>query len=166
MGKPSIKCPGCGRKYDKEIFEFQKSIICEKCGTLIIVETENDEMFVVGGSAFDEMSLTMGRLIIEVSAIKGTCPVFSVGDKIILDEGYRMNLEETDGVCMHALASVLPYYNSIYNGISAATLGLASQNSPDKQVAYVQCLDPCEITGGGTVTFRIKRGEKEIETSS
>jgi len=31
-------------------------------------------------------------------------------------------------------------------------LGLSGANA---DCAYVQCLDPCEITGGGTVVFEI-----------
>ena len=39
----------------------------------------------------------MNSLIITVMEIKGTCPVYHLGDRIFLDEGYRLNLQETDG---------------------------------------------------------------------
>lgn len=97
----------------------------------------------------------MGRLIIKVIEIKGSCPVYRVGDCIVLDEGYRLNLEQTDSVCMHSLVSVLPYYNSIYRGVDPKELGL----SRDGESAYVQCLDPCAYTGGGTVVFEISRSD-------
>ena len=40
----------------------------------------------------------MDRLLIRVKEITGHCPVYRVGDRIVLDEGYRMNLAETDNV--------------------------------------------------------------------
>ncbi|MBN1843901.1 MAG: TIGR04076 family protein [Deltaproteobacteria bacterium] len=95
----------------------------------------------------------MDRLIITVKEIKGNCPVYQVGDKIVLDEGYRLNLKETDNMCMHSLASIMPYYVALYRGIDPRDLGL----SKNGKKAHVQCLDPCEYTGGGTVIFEIER---------
>jgi len=95
----------------------------------------------------------MDRLIITVKEIKGNCLVYQVGDKIVLDEGYRLNLKETDNMCMHSLASIMPYYVALYRGIDPRDLGL----SRDGKKAHVQCLDPCEYTGGGTVIFEIER---------
>jgi len=92
------------------------------------------------------------KLLIKVIEIEGKCPVYSVGDRIILDEGYKVNLRETTNICMHSLASIMPYYNALYNGISPKKLGLANREGK----ACVQCLDPCEITGGGTVVFEIE----------
>jgi len=97
-----------------------------------------------------------GKLVIRVIEIKGTCPVYSVGDKIVLDEGYKVNLKETTNICMHSLASIMPYYNALYNGVAPEKLGLANK----KGKACVQCLDPCEITGGGTVIFETTTTEK------
>ncbi|MFQ6037603.1 MAG: TIGR04076 family protein [Candidatus Aminicenantales bacterium] len=93
------------------------------------------------------------KLVVEVTKIRGRCPVYRLGDKIVLDEGYRVNLEQTDALCMHALASILPYYNVLAKGISPVELGLATQGD----AAYIQCLDPMEHTGGGTVIFKIWR---------
>ena len=96
------------------------------------------------------------RLIIEVVEIKGACPVYEIGNRITLKQGYILNPGETDIVCMHSLASILPYYVALSKGVLAKELGLARGDSPE---AYVQCLDPCEITGGGTVRFEISRME-------
>ncbi len=93
------------------------------------------------------------KLVIEVIAIKGKCPVYKVGNRIILDEGYRLNLKKTDAVCLHSLASLLPYYNALAKGVNPVVLGLAKKG----KVAYLQCLDPEERTGGGTVTFSVRR---------
>jgi len=91
------------------------------------------------------------RLVVKVVNIEGKCPVYKVGQKIVLDEGYRVNLEESDNICMHSLASIMPYYVALYNDVSPEILGLANKDGR----ACVQCLNPCEITGGGTVTFEI-----------
>lgn len=94
----------------------------------------------------------MDRLIIKVLKIKGTCSVYKVGDKIVIDEGYKLNLKETDEVCIHSLASIMPYYVALSKGIDPKTLGLAKEGNR----AYLQCLDPCELTGGGTVIFKVE----------
>ncbi|UCE43373.1 MAG: TIGR04076 family protein [Candidatus Aminicenantes bacterium] len=93
----------------------------------------------------------MMKLIIEVIEIKGTCPVYKIGDRIVLDEGYKVNLKETDNICMHSLASILPYYNALAKGVEPKELGLAQEGED----AYIQCLDPQEHTDGGTVIFKI-----------
>ena len=93
------------------------------------------------------------RLIVEVIEISGNCPVYELGDRIVLDDGYRMNLKETDNICMHSLASLLPYYNALAKGVSAVELGLAKEGKE----AFVQCMDPQEYTKGGTVIFKIRR---------
>jgi len=94
----------------------------------------------------------MNKLTVKVLKIKSTCPVYKVGNRIVIDEGYRLNLEETDRVCMHSLASIMPYYVALSKGIDPKTLGLAREGNK----AYLQCLDPCEITGGGTVVFELE----------
>lgn len=93
------------------------------------------------------------KLIIEVIEIRGACPVYKTGDKIVLDEGYKVNLEETDNICLHSLASVLPYYNALAKGVEPTVLGLAQKGD----AAFLQCLDPQERTGGGTVFFKITK---------
>ena len=93
------------------------------------------------------------KLIIEVIEIEGECPVYKMGEKIVLDEGYKVNLKETDNICMHSLGSLLPYYNALAKGVSPVEFGLAKEGND----AYIQCLDPKNYTGGGTVTFKISR---------
>ncbi len=92
-----------------------------------------------------------GNLLIEVTGIKGQCPVYAVGDRIVVDDGYRLNLRETEALCLHSLASLMPYYVALSRGVDPAALGLVGEDGR----AYLQCLDPAEITGGGTVTFAI-----------
>lgn len=95
----------------------------------------------------------MAKLIITVREIKGHCPVYKMGDRIVLDEGYRLNLKQTDNMCLHSLSSIMPYYIALYRGVDPRALGL----SHDEKKAYVQCLDPCAYTGGGTVVFEIEK---------
>ena len=88
------------------------------------------------------------NLIIKVKEIKGKCPVFRVGDTFFIRNGYILKLDKP--VCMHSLASVMPYYVALSRGIKPEFLGLGKANK-----AYVQCLDTCDYTGGGTVIFEI-----------
>lgn len=97
----------------------------------------------------------MVRLVIQVKEIKGRCPVYKVGDRIVLDDGYRLNLKKTNALCMHSLSSILPHYNALSKGVDPGELGLSTEGNK----AYVQCLDPLEYTGGGTVIFEISREE-------
>ena len=94
-------------------------------------------------------------LIVRVKEIKGTCPVYKTGDSFRLEDGYRLVADVP--LCMHSLASLLPYYNAL--GVSGpGRWGLAGKDQ-DEAKAYVQCLDPLAYTGGGTVVFEISRAE-------
>ena len=93
----------------------------------------------------------MSDLRIKVKEIKGHCPVYKVGDVFYIVDGYKLKV--TQPICMHALASIMPYYVALSRGVLPKELGLGKGD-----VAYVQCLDPCEYTDGGTVIFEI-RGE-------
>ena len=95
-------------------------------------------------------------LIVSVKEIKGHCPVYEVGDRFKLEDGYRLIADRP--LCMHSLASLLPYYNALRVS-RAAEWGLAGKG--DRTKAYVQCLDPAPYTGGGTVIFEISRSERE-----
>ncbi len=101
------------------------------------------------------------KLVITAVDIKGRCPTYKVGDKIVLDSGYKFNLQETTAACMHSLASILPYHVAIAKGVQPSQMGLAHKTEDDGK-AYVHCLDPCEFTGGGTTTFSIERLEEEV----
>lgn len=95
----------------------------------------------------------MDRLIIIVKEIKGNCPVYKVGNKIVLDDGYRVNCKESCDLCMHSLSSILPYYVALFHEVDPIQLRLTK----DGRKAYVQCLDPCNYTGGGTVVFEMEK---------
>jgi len=93
------------------------------------------------------------KFVAEVVEIRGRCPVFKVGDKIVI-EGPRLVLEETDAVCVHALPVILHYMIAVREGVSTKVLGL----SKEEGVAYIQCPDPGKpYTDGGTVVFKCYR---------
>ena len=93
-------------------------------------------------------------LIVKFKEIKGTCPVYRLGDSIVIRDGYILDTKDSSLVCMHSLASLMPYYVALSKGIPPSDLGLSGSK---EGVAYIQCLDPCEYTGGGTVIFEISR---------
>jgi uncharacterized repeat protein (TIGR04076 family) len=90
------------------------------------------------------------NLVIQVVKVKGSCPVYKIGDTFRLIDGFKLVAEKP--LCMHSLSSLMPYYVALSRGISPVELGLAQEG----KVAYIQCLDPCKYTGGGTVIFEIE----------
>jgi len=94
------------------------------------------------------------RLIVTVKEIRGKCPVFKIGDRIVIESPHIVP-KETDALCVHALGSMLSMITALSHGISFEELGLAHKEG---NVGYVQCLDPGPpYTPGGTVTFEIRR---------
>ncbi len=91
-------------------------------------------------------------LIVTVKEIKGSCPTYKVGDSFTLKAGFQL-LSEIP-VCMHGLAALMPYYNAL-RAAEPEKWGLEGKTQKDK--AYIQCPDPYEHTGGGTVVFEIAR---------
>ncbi len=95
-------------------------------------------------------------LEIKVREIRGRCPVYKVGDKIVIDDPSIL-LDKTDAVCIHALSTLLHYVVALEEGADPVKLGL----SKDKGHAYLQCVDPGKpYTEGGTVIFECRRMEK------
>ena len=92
------------------------------------------------------------QLIISVDKIKGKCPVYKLGDKIVI-EGPKIVMEKTDAICIHALNCIFTFISALSDGVSPQKLGLSRTSG---NVAYFQCLDPGPpLTDGGTVTFKI-----------
>jgi uncharacterized repeat protein (TIGR04076 family) len=70
----------------------------------------------------------MSKLIIEVSEIRGKCPVYKIGDKIVID-GPEIVLEKTDAICIHALAPLLHYIVALRDGTDPSKLGLSKNGN-------------------------------------
>ncbi len=95
------------------------------------------------------------KLVVRVVEIKGSCPVYKVGDEFTIADGYRLDTAVScPHICMHSLASLLPYYNAL-RFKPGRDFGLAKEGDR----AYLQCLDPFEHTGGGTAVFEVRREE-------
>jgi uncharacterized repeat protein (TIGR04076 family) len=92
------------------------------------------------------------HLIVTIKEIKGSCAVYKVGDTFRFEDGYR--LVSDIPVCMHSLASIMPFYNAL-RVAEPNEFGLACRDDASK--ACLQCLDPCEYSGGGTVIMEISR---------
>ena len=94
------------------------------------------------------------RLVITAKETRGKCPIFKVGNKIVV-ETPKILLKKTDTLCVHAFGSMLSMITALSRGISFKELGLATKEG---DVGYVQCLDPgSPYTDGGTVIFEIRR---------
>ena len=92
------------------------------------------------------------KMVIRVKEVKGHCPVYDVGDVFVLDQGYIIDPAQSCRICLHSLASLMPYYTALFHGVKSTELGLSRRDGR----AYVQCLDPCEHTGGGTVVLEMR----------
>jgi uncharacterized repeat protein (TIGR04076 family) len=102
---------------------------------------------------------SMGLLEIEVHEIRGKCPVYKVGDKMII-AGPKILLDQTDAVCIHALSTLLHYVVALDEGADPVKLGLTKPEQ--KEFAYMRCVDPGEpYTSGGAVIFRCLRTNHE-----
>ena len=94
---------------------------------------------------------------IRACEIRGTCPVYQVGDQMVIN-GPRILVNKTDPICIKALPTLLQLKEALDEGADPIKLAL----SEDKEHAYMQCVDPGEpYTGGGTVIFERRRIEEE-----
>jgi uncharacterized repeat protein (TIGR04076 family) len=92
------------------------------------------------------------RVVAAVKEIRGHCPVYKVGDKIVFD-GFFIDSEKSSNICIHAFSSMLSLLSAFIHGSSAESLGIGLGD-----VGYVQCPDPdASFTGGGTVVFELRR---------
>ncbi len=96
--------------------------------------------------------MRLRRVEIVVKEVQGVCPLYSPGDRIVL-EGYYVKASESKDVCIHALSAMLTLLTLISHGFSTLELGLG----PEEGVAYLQCPDPGPPrTCGGTVLFELR----------
>ena len=94
-------------------------------------------------------------LEIRVREIRGSCPVYKVGDKIVIDAP-EILLSRTDALCTHALSTLLHYTTILEHDWCPVKLGLTTSQNPEH--AYMQCVDPGKpYTDGGTVVFECRR---------
>lgn len=103
------------------------------------------------------------RVIVEVVEIKGECPVYRVGDVMVIHEP-KLVLDETTAVCMRAMGPLMTHLISAAGGIDPSTAKggvlhrVANPNVPaERGVHYTSCPMPGKpYTESGPVLFRIK----------
>ncbi len=99
--------------------------------------------------------MTQYRLVVTVKEIQGKCPLYQVGDQLVLDKFY-INTKKSKNVCMRAFSAMLTLLSPFIHGSSAIELGIGTKEN----VGYLQCPDPGPpYTEGGTVLFEVKREE-------
>ena len=77
-------------------------------------------------------------LKIEVCEVRRYCPVYKVGDKIMIEDP-KIVLGETDALCIHTLSSLLHYVLILARGGDLVELGLTKPE--DAEHAYIECID-------------------------
>ena len=97
--------------------------------------------------------MAVSNLRVRVMEIIGNCPVFRKDDSFLIEQGFILQNPHASPICLHSLSSLLHYHVALSHGIRPASIGL---NKNDENIAYVQCLDPCQFTGGGTVVFKVE----------
>jgi hypothetical protein len=119
----------------------------------------------------DDREWPKNRVIVEIVEIENKCPVYKVGDVMVIDEP-RLVLAETDAVCMRAMGPLMTHIISVAGGVdpSSAEGGvlhyIANPNVPaEKGIHYTQCPMPGKpYSENGPVLFRIKLvGSEEDE---
>ena len=78
----------------------------------------------------------MSDLIIEVEEIRGGCPVYKKGDRMVFRGGFSLDLGESDALCSHTMGSLLPFMQSLGRGVPPSELGLA-KDGPTKDDPHV-----------------------------
>lgn len=95
----------------------------------------------------------MYRVVLTVKEIEGNCPVYQVGDKIVLD-GYYIDSRKSSNLCVHAFSAMLTLLSAFAHGSSAVDLGIGEE----ADTGYLKCPDPGPPhTRGGTVLFELRR---------
>mgnify|MGYP000288814880 CR=1 FL=1 len=98
------------------------------------------------------------RVVIEVKEVRGRCPVYKPGDRIVVERFY-IKCGESKDVCLHALCAMSTLLSSFMRGYSARSLGIGLRDN----VGYLQCPDPgSPYTCGGTVVFELRREPLEV----
>ena len=152
-----MQCPACERDLkEMEAGSITVDACVGGCGGIWFDVLELQEV--------DEAHEKDGEklLDIEVVEIRGFCPIYRLGDRILVDDP-QIVLDKTDALCTHALSSLLHYTLVLEKGADPVKLGLTKPEDADN--AYIQCVDPGKpYTDGGTVVFRVHK-VKEKENS-
>lgn len=114
----------------------------------------------------DKREWPKNRVIVDIVEVEGKCPVYKVGDVMVIDEP-RLVLAETDALCMRAMGPLMTHIISVAGGVdpSSAEGGvlhhIANPNVPaEKGIHYTQCPMPGKpYSEYGPVLFRLRMVE-------
>jgi len=102
------------------------------------------------------IKMALYKVLVTVKEIEGNCPVYKIGDKILL-EGYYIKSSKSANICIHAFASMISLLSAFSHGSSAKDLGIGEKDDE----GVLQCSDPGPpYTKGGRVIFSLKRLER------
>ena len=95
--------------------------------------------------------MKLNKVVITVVDVRGYCPIYKVGDQIVID-GFYITTSKSRDVCLHALLAMSSLLSAILHGRTPKELGIGNE-----KVGYLQCPDPGPPhTSGGTVLFKIE----------
>ncbi len=91
------------------------------------------------------MSQLRNRLVLTVKEIHEGCPVYRVGDRMVIDEP-SIEAQGNPRMCLPFLGDLMPFFRALTRGVAPEELGLpAARNGK----TYLQCHDPGRAYGGG-----------------
>lgn len=105
------------------------------------------------------------RIRVEVVKVMGICHAgFKKGDKIVVNRP-RIDMKETDRICIYALQSLIPFIVAKSSEIVPSRSLHGKAGDPILDITHIRCPDPGKCYGGGSgsVIFKIlreKRGGK------
>jgi len=98
-------------------------------------------------------ALSKYRVTVNVKDIRGSCPLYRVGDRIVVEQ-FFIQTKDSVNVCIHAFSSFLTLLSAFAHGSSAKELGIGLEDD----IGCIRCPDPGPpLTPGGTVTFELVR---------
>lgn len=101
-------------------------------------------------------NLNQYRVIYEVEEIRGSCPIYKEGDKIVLDSVYpaeKLNKEESNEICLRVIHNM--WHHLIWQGGSEEVVKHMVGITGEYRIACPMPGDP--YTPCGYVIFKIKR---------
>ncbi len=99
------------------------------------------------------------RIRVEVVEVMGVCHAgFRKGDKIVVSRP-RIDLKETDKICIYALQSMIPFIVAKSSEIVPSMSLDRKSRDPILDITHIRCPDPgvCYGGGSGSVIFKIIR---------
>ena len=102
------------------------------------------------------------RVTVTAKEVKGRCPLYKVGTKIVFDRPVDgliyINTKESDNICIHALSSMLTLIIPFINGVDAKDLGMSDK----EDIGYLRCpAPPPPYIPEESVVFELRREKRE-----